>query len=312
MITQKEMKTSKKTTQKSTPKSSLRTTLKSAAHIKNIAIVYRPNKPQASSLASEVCTWLKEQGVKVFCMASQSLSGAAKIKDVTKIDLFVVLGGDGTYLKAVRLIDGRDIPVLGFNLGSLGFLTESRTTEIYQTLEKAITGRLKSQTRTMLEVTIKKRGKKPATFLALNDIVIERGPISRLISLGIYSDNHLVSEMKADGLIVCTPTGSTAYNLASSGPIVHPEVRAMVITPICPHSLTNRPITLPDHQVVTIKVAQSTQKAVFMVDGQKCADIRDEDEVVVKKSEFLHTRLISPNTSYFDILRTKLKFGQRD
>ena len=142
--------------------------------------------------------------------------------------------------------------------------------------------------------------------------MIERGPVSKLINLGIYSDDHLVSELKADGLIVCTPTGSTAYNLASSGPIVHPEVKAMVITPICPHSLTNRPITLPDHQIITIKVTQATQKAVFMVDGQKAADIRDADEVVIRKSHLPHYRLVAQTSSYFDILRTKLKFGQRD
>jgi len=175
-----------------------------------------------------------------------------------------------------------------------------------------MSGGLKAQSRTMIKVTIKKKGKQPATYFALNDIVIERGPISRLINLAIYSDDHLVTELKADGLIVSTPTGSTAYNLASGGPIVHPDVKAIVITPICPHSLTNRPITLPDDKPVTIKVNQSTQKAVFMVDGLKMADVRDADEVVISRGEFPHLRLVSPNSSYFDVLRTKLNFGQRD
>lgn len=287
-----------------------------SSRIKNVGIIFRPRKPQAAQLANEIVEWLKAKNVNVYTHGPYNkLKGTRRLKKgsgAKKLNLFIVVGGDGTYLKAVRLINGYDIPVLGINHGSLGFLTESPATEVFKTLERAISGRLKLQTRSMLEVTIKKNGKKPATHLALNDIVIERGPVSRLISLGIYSDNNLITELKADGLIVCTPTGSTAYNLASSGPIVHPEVKALVITPICPHSLTNRPVTIPDHQVITIKVTQSTQKAVFMVDGLKCADIRDADEVVIKKSKQLHHRMVAPTSSYFDILRAKLKFGQRD
>lgn len=287
----------------------------SLSKVKNVAVVYRPKKAQATSTASELVTWLKSKKLNVHCLSAQAIHGTNKIKseaDIAKIDLFIVIGGDGTYLKAARLINGRPIPILGINLGSLGFLTEVRTSDIYKTIESAISGKLKTQQRTMLEVTITKKGKKPATYLALNDVVIERGPISRLISLGIYSDDHLVSELKADGLIVCSPTGSTAYNLASGGPIVHPEVHAIMITPICPHSLTNRPITLPDHHVINIKVTQSTQKAVFMVDGQKCADIRDLDEVTIRVAKQPHLRLIAPTSNYFDVLRNKLKFGQRE
>ncbi len=305
-----EMKFTSRTSTKSTSKKN-----STSYSVKNIAIVYRPNKPEAASTATELISWLKAKRLRIYCLKTQTISGAIKIRsqtDVAKIDLFVVIGGDGTYLKAARLINGRPIPILGINLGSRGFLTEVPTSDIYKTIESAVSGKLKIQQRTMLEVSITKKGKKPATYLALNDIVIERGPISRLISLGIYSDDHLVSELKADGLIVCSPTGSTAYNLASGGPIVHPEVRAIMITPICPHSLTNRPITLPDHQVINIKVTQSTQKAVFMVDGLKCADIRDLDEVTIKVAEQPHLRLVIPTSNYFDVLRTKLKFGQRD
>jgi NAD+ kinase len=283
---------------------------------KNIGIIYRPKKAEALQIAQDVTDWLLERKYKVHSWGPYArLHGTRKIKnkkDVASIDLFVVIGGDGTYLKAVRLVNGFEIPVLGINLGNLGFLTECRATEVFQTLERALTGQLRTQTRTMIEVTIKKKGQKPASFLALNDIVIERGPISRLINLAIYSEDHLVAELKADGLIVCTPTGSTAYNLASSGPIVHPEVHAVVITPICPHSLTNRPITLPDDKVITIKVNQSTQKAVFMVDGLKVADVRDADEVIVKRAPYPHFRLVTPTSSYFDVLRTKLNFGQRN
>lgn len=296
-------------------KSTKRRLSKSKA-FKNIGIIYRPKKVEALQIAQEVTNWLHEKGLNVFAWGPYvRLKGIKKIrtrKDVQKIDLFVVIGGDGTYLQAVRLVDGLEIPVLGINLGSLGFLTECRATDVYKNLERALSGQLKVQRRTMISVTIKKKGKEPASFLALNDIVIERGPISRLINLAIYSDEHLVTELKADGLIVCTPTGSTAYNLASSGPIVHPEVQALVITPICPHSLTNRPITLPDDKIITIKVNQSTQKAVFMVDGLKVADVRDADEVTVQKSKHPHLRLVTPTSSYFDVLRTKLNFGQRD
>lgn len=297
-------------------KTTSRRAVKKVSKYKNIGIVYRPKKAEALQVAQEVTDWLHERNYTVHAWGPYvRLKGVKKIrtkKDIAAIDMFVVIGGDGTYLKAVRLVNGFEIPVLGINLGNLGFLTECRATDVYKTLERALAGQLRTQSRTMIEVTIKKKGKEPATFLALNDIVIERGPISRLISLAIYSEDHLVSELKADGLIVCTPTGSTAYNLASSGPIVHPEVHALVITPICPHSLTNRPITLPDDKAVTIKVNQSTQKAVFMVDGLKVADVRDADEVIIKKAPFPHIRLVTPTSSYFDVLRTKLKFGQRD
>lgn len=299
------MKTSKKTSKKNSVNLS----------IKNVAIIYRPHKPEALSITRELVTWLKGHGLRAYCLSSQKINGSTQLKsqaDIAKMDLFIVIGGDGTYLKAARIINGRPIPILGFNLGALGFMTELSANEIFKAVEQAITGKLKLQSRTMLSVTLKKKGKKPNTLLALNDIVIERGPVSRLINLGIYSNEHLITELKADGLIICSPTGSTAYNLAASGPIVHPDVRAMMVTPICPHSLTNRPITLPDQHTITIKVTQSTHKAVFMVDGHKQADIRDHDEVIINKSESLHYRLVKPQTNYFDILRKKLNFGQRD
>ena len=181
---------------------------------------------------------------------------------------------------------------------------------MYSTLEKILKTKPELTIRSMLDITIQK-GKKTTSYTALNDIVIERGPTSRLISLAIYSDDSLVTELKADGLIVTTPTGSTAYNLAAGGPILHPDVRAIVVTPICPHSLTDRPITLPDHQTLTLKVTSIESKAIFSVDGQKIEGLKTDDIITIKKSKLLHSKFQPEGTTYFDILRKKLNYGQR-
>lgn len=284
--------------------------------IATVAVVYRPHKPEALKLAQDLTSWLKLAGVRVFSRPGQNgLKGTQKLNSeraIENLDLVVVVGGDGTYLKAVQLLNGRPVPVLGVNLGYLGFLTETRIDELYKALESALKGKLKVQMRSMLEVTVQSKSRKSQTYLALNDIVIERGPVSQLINMAVMSDGHLISDLKADGIILSTPTGSTAYNLAAGGPILHPEVKAVVVTPICPHSLTNRPITLPDHHVISIRINEAYQKAVFMVDGQRREDINVKDEITIRLSEKKHVMLSLPSHNYLDLLRAKLKFGQRD
>jgi NAD+ kinase len=182
---------------------------------------------------------------------------------------------------------------------------------MYQVIQLMLKNKLSTKPRSMLDISFRKNHR-TKHIQALNDIVIERGPFSRLISLAIYSGNSLVTELKADGLIVSTPTGSTAYNLAAGGPIVHPEVKAIVITPICPHSLNDRPITIPDDQKLSIKVTSIESKALFSVDGQKIEGINTEDHIVIKKSKQTHLKINLPNSSYFEILRKKLNYGQRE
>lgn len=183
--------------------------------------------------------------------------------------------------------------------------------KMYQVVQKALNGKIDLKPRSMLDIAVKKN-KRTIHITALNDIVIERGPFSRLISMAVYSNDSLVTELKADGLIISTPTGSTAYNLAAGGPIVHPNVKAIVITPICPHSLNDRPITVPDDHTLSLKITSVESKALFSVDGQKIEGIDMNDRIVINKAKNTHLKLNIANNNYFDVLRKKLNYGQRD
>ncbi len=283
---------------------------------KHIAIVYRPHRPKAFQLAKELALWLKLQGVKVYSHLDQKrIPGTFVVNKTTmkKVDFIVVLGGDGTYLRAIRFFQPiMPIPIIGVNMGNLGFLTEVTVQNMYSVIKAALAEKVRFNSLTMLDICVKKHGRRTQQLLALNDLVIERGPNSRLISMAIYSNNALVTELKADGLIISSPTGSTAYNLAAGGPITHPDVRGIVITPICPHSLTIRPITLPDDHEITIKLSPAPTKAFCMIDGQRSEGLSDKDVVTIKKAKRGHLKLQLESHNYFDVLRRKLSFGQRD
>lgn len=281
---------------------------------KKVLIVYRPHKAQPWKAAQELARWLKDKKAEVYTHSDQKLIPGTKSVSkagLKKMSFVVVLGGDGTYLRAGRLLENIQLPIIGVNLGSLGFLTEVTVDEMYSVVQKALQGNIDLKPRSMLDIAVKKN-KKTIHLTALNDIVIERGPYSRLISLVIYSNDCLVTELKADGLIISTPTGSTAYNLAAGGPIVHPDVKAIVVTPICPHSLNDRPITIPDDQVLSLKVTSVESKALFSVDGQKIEGIDMNDRIVIKKAKITHLKLNLANNTYFDVLRKKLNYGKRD
>jgi NAD+ kinase len=282
---------------------------------KKALIVYRPHKKEPFNKAQELTRWLKDQNTEVFTFSDQKvIPGTRSIskKNLADLDFVVVLGGDGTYLRAVRFLNGiQNLPIIGVNLGSLGFLTEVTIEEMYHVVQKVLQGNMNLKPRSMLDIAFKK-GSSTKHLTALNDVVIERGPFSRLISLAIYSDNCLITELKADGLIISTPTGSTAYNLSAGGPIVHPEVKAIVLTPICPHGLTDRPLTLPDHQTITLKMTSLGSKALFSVDGQKIEGIQQKDLIKIKKSSMSHMKLDLPNNPYFEVLKKKLNYGKRD
>lgn len=283
--------------------------------IKNVAIVYRLHTPQAVSISKKVTAWLKQRGYQAFTAPDQKLiPGTTLIKTSRqwdKIQLVVVLGGDGTYLRAVRLLSGRRIPIIGFNMGSLGFLTVYRAEEVCTVLEKTMLGRLILSPRRMIVTKVYRAGKLKEEAHALNDVVLERGSFSQLINIAIYSDKLLVSEVKADGLIVASPTGSTAYNLAAGGPILDPEVRALVVTSVSPHSLTNRPLIFPDDRKLSFKLQGAGMKAHFVVDGQKLMEITPQDEVLVEKSTYDHWVVRAPGFNPYHLLREKLKFGDR-
>lgn len=281
---------------------------------KNIAIVYRPESQSAHKNANELAAWLKKRDLSVYSHPDQEIEGVKKIKrsNTEIIDLVIVLGGDGTYLQAVRLFHGHRTPILGINMGSLGFLTVTRKEELYSAVTMALENKMESRQRAMIDVKVSRDGKIISQDHALNDLVIERGSLSHLINIAIYSENYLVGEVKADGMVISTPTGSTAYNLSAGGPILHPYVNSIVVTPVCPHSLTHRPIIFPDNQILTFRVLNKKQKAFLVVDGQPGGELRPGDEVMVTRADCDHIVLRKPSQNYFDLLREKLKFGERD
>ncbi len=284
-----------------------------------IAIVYRPDTIAALSLAKALSAWLRQRGHKVFTAPEQKLIAGTSLmrkkSDFSKIGLVVVLGGDGTYLRAVRLLDGLSSPILGVNLGSLGFLTTTRADELFTAVEQALNGKMDLCPRAMLDVQLLHRGKEKARLLALNDVVVERGSLSQLINISIHESKYLVSELKADGIIIASPTGSTAYNVSAGGPILHPDVQAIVVAPISPHSLSSRPLIFPDNKELSFRLVSKLhpkqKTAHFVVDGVKVADLTGEDEIIIKRSSKDHYMLKDPRLNYFHVLREKLKFGDR-
>lgn len=286
---------------------------------RRIAVMYRPQTADAIDQARELAAWLQEHGFQVYSSPGQQLiRGCKKLtkRNLDDIDWMIVLGGDGTYLRAVRLLEGRQIPILGINMGSLGFLTETRVNDLYKSVLFTIHKKMTFRPRSMLKVTVR-RGRMGGaqatrTFFALNDAVLERGSSTHLISLAVYNENHLVGEIKADALIVASPTGSTAYNLAAGGPILHPDVRAIVLTPVCPHALTTRPLIFPDDQEINFRLMTTDKRAGLTIDGMYCGEITTDDEVTVTRHELEHFVIRRPSHNYFTLLREKLKFGERD
>lgn len=280
--------------------------------IKRVAIVYRRGTPQALSLAKDLTRWLHERKIAVFSHPNQKIADAKPLRSPKEIDLVVVLGGDGTYLEAVRMLNGERVPLLGVNLGGLGFLTVTRVQNLFPMVELALAGKLEVKQRSMIHVQVRSAGKVKAEFSALNDVVIERGAASRLIDISLTVDKLPITAIKADGLILSSPTGSTAYNLAAGGPILHPEVNAIVVTPICPHSLTSRPFVFPSERRLQFQIlGDRGSRAVLTIDGIKKATIGRNDEVWVDRDSSDHLFLRKVGHNYFSLLKEKLKFGER-
>lgn len=287
--------------------------LKFKKNIKKVLLVYRPDTPEVISVAKIVKSKFKNKGIELFSMPGQTINAVTKTLSAKDIpDVILAVGGDGTYLRATRVFQDEQIPVLGVNLGSLGFLTVHRAKDISAILDDLIEGKLVARQRSMLHVTVVKNKKNIVNTTALNDLVIERGSASRLIHLCLSIDGIGISTIKADGVIVATPTGSTAYNLAAGGPILHPEVSSFVFTPICPHSLTSRPLLLPDHKKSLLCLKGKNAHGVLTIDGQTLTELDADCEIFVEKNKHPHLMLRRANHEYFNLLREKLKFGERD
>lgn len=285
--------------------------------IQNVAIFAKVHDPRCLGIAGDLIAWLEERGCTPLAEAELTRQlGYPKALTEDEIreqaELVVVLGGDGTLISVARLFSGKDVPIVGINLGSLGFLTEITVEELYTRLEKCLEGNPRVSDRMMLEVTLHREGEDIEKCTVLNDVVINKGALARIVDLETKVNRHFLTTYKADGLIVSTPTGSTGYNLSAGGPIIHPQMSCIVITPICPHTLTNRPIVLPDESIISITVTSSFDDKVYLtLDGQVGYKLKQGDSIEVRKGLKTTALVMSRSRDYFEILRTKLKWGER-
>ena len=282
---------------------------------KKIALVYRIHSPEAVRVAKKVVEKLRSKRIKVFTAPEQKqLDGTTMLissNELKEMSLVIVLGGDGTYLRAVRLLKGHPVPILGFNMGFLGFLTAHNVDDVFATIDETLKNKMVIHSRSRIHTSVKLKTGRRLSFDALNDVVIERGSFSQLISTAIYFDKSFVNHVKADGIIISSPTGSTAYNLAAGGPVLHPEVKALVLTPVAPHSLTTRPLIFPDDKKIVMKLDQQTATAHLIIDGQKVLELSQDDEVTISRCEMDHVMIRRAGHNFFELLKEKLKFGDR-
>ena len=280
------------------------------------AIISKPQKPEVAELLPQLMEWLKAHGYESLLDTDSAAYLDQPGMDRTLLaaerpELVIVLGGDGTLLSAARAFAQTDTPILSVNLGSLGFLTEIPLSDLYTTLELWCSGIADIDTRVMMNARLMRGGKVRLEWDALNDVVVAKGTIARMADYTVSIDEQLVATFRADGVIVATPTGSTAYNLAANGPIVMPSLNAMVVTPICPHLLTIRPIVMPGDSRVTIRVEGVPNQIVLTVDGQEAVDLQLGDEVHCRRSAASVRMLRLHPNGLFNVLRSKLKWGVR-
>ena len=286
-------------------------------------IVAKRGLHAAAEHVDRLASWLRSHGIDVLYEIETAKLAATATPATTRsredlprdVDLVVILGGDGTLLgMATRIAQaGRDIPILGVNFGSLGFLTETRIDELYTALASVIAGTAAVDERLLLSADLIRDGQREDSRIVLNDVVFTKGALSRIIELAVSVSTGLVTKVKADGLIVASPTGSTAYNLAAGGPIMHPRVDAIVLTPIAPHTLTHRPIVIPANEVIEVRphVVAGSEDIYVTYDGQSGYPLRQGDVVRICRSSRTLRLVKAPARSYFELLREKLKWGER-
>ena len=284
--------------------------------IKTVGIFSKPGVPAAVELVPKLIGWLAARGLAIRCdeytasYAGQG-EGLPRPEVPESCDLVIVLGGDGTLLSAARAVSGREIPLFPVNLGGLGFLTAISLDEVFPELERALRGEHRVGKRKMLEVELVRVDKAVAHYEALNDAVINKASLARMIDLDAYVDQAFVCAYKVDGLIVSTPTGSTAYSLSAGGPIIFPSVAAFCLTPICPHTLTNRPVIVPESSVIRIVCLAENGAAFLTIDGQVGEPLLQGDQIVCRTSAYAIHLVRPPRMLFFDVLRAKLKWGER-
>ncbi len=280
-----------------------------------VGIIGKRNNTEVYNIVRDLVKWLEEKGVEYLVDSelgkSLKLDNTVKQADIPKhVELVIVFGGDGTFLSVSKQVNEYNIPILGINSGGLGFLTEFTLNELYPIMEKIIGDDYEIEERGMLSASVYKKNKKFGSYTVLNDLVINNGKVSRIIDLAIYAEGNLITTFKADGIIFSTPTGSTAYSLSAGGPIVHPTLPVTLITPICPHILTNRPLVVSNEMEITVKVL-TVGSSYLTLDGQETVKVELNDEIKLKKSDSTVKLIKSPFRDYFSILKTKLMWGER-
>ena len=281
---------------------------------KSVGILTKPKSPEVKTTLQAVVTWLRARSFVVLLDTTSATllgekGGVQKTQLANNADVLLVLGGDGTMLNAARLAGERSIPILGVNMGGLGFLTEVRLENLYRSLDRVFANDFVLDERLMLKTHVHRHGETVAQGLVLNDVVISKGTLARMIELKIAIQGQFVTNLRGDGLIVSSPTGSTAYSMSAGGPIINPAVQSLILTPICPHTLTHRPLIVPENVEIEVTLTSKDDGAMATLDGQVGIAMTQGDTAVIQASDH-RTRLIRfPESHYYNVLREKLKWG---
>lgn len=289
--------------------------------IRRVGVVVKPNQPEALKTTCHLVEWLDKHGLKLIGTPELDrerietetrcvIEIVEQEKLAASVDLIVVLGGDGTMIATSRMMGDHDVPVLGINYGTLGYLAEFRVEEMFPALESILSGDYRIDTRVRLAVDLIKGEELLMHSRALNDVVINKSALARIIEIEARMDGHLISGFRADGLIISTPTGSTAYNLSAGGPVIYPSMNALVITPICPFTLSDRPIVVPDDALIELRLRTPKEEVVLTLDGQVGVPIQPEHRVLIRKSRTTFKIVQPKNRNYFEVLREKLRWGK--
>ncbi|WP_193771206.1 NAD(+)/NADH kinase [Candidatus Magnetaquicoccus inordinatus] len=297
--------------------------------MQNIGIITKKSDPGAWEATKQLALWLYHRGKKV-TICSETAEAIGLDPEVAQNrpqddlpegqDMVVVIGGDGTFLAGFRAIGTREIPLLGINMGRLGFLTEVPSDAMFETMEEVFAGHYRVESRTLLNLRVLRHGEEIFSHCVMNDVVLHKGTLARMIEFQVAIDDQFVYTARADGLILATPTGSTAYALSAGGPIIHPGIDALLLTPICPHTLTNRPIAVPGYGEISITFPgrggfldrhPEQRDRLLTLDGQTGFSLMDADQVLVKRSEHRLQVLHAPNRNYYAVLREKLHWGEQ-
>jgi NAD+ kinase len=285
--------------------------------IRSAGVISKPNRELLSSVVPPLVQWLRGRNIDVLVDQETSdcvnpgVPAVAREELAAQVDLMIVLGGDGTLLSAARALGTHKVPILAVNLGGLGFLTSVTLDELYPLLEQVVAGQHRTSERMMLDAEVLRSGQAAEPQCALNDAVVNKAALARMLDFDVHVDGNHVGRYRADGLVVATPTGSTAYSLAAGGPIIDPDLDAFVITPICPHMLTNRPLVIPDTARIDLDFTAAEEPVFITLDGQIGFQLKPKDHVTITKSKNRVSLVRPPSKTYFQVLRSKLRWGER-